>query len=193
MLCYIGNPQLRKTLLILELGNDFLCYSSNALVHLTRVVSTVYFIKSPCYEAEVLCWRLWQYCFHDDIIKWKHFPRYCPFVRGIHRSPRNSPHKGQWRGPLMFFICVWINGWVNNGKAGDLRRHRAHYDVTAMFVMPSYKGNWTIPSIPEMTSYTYDGVSYEIKIRWYSVLLYALRQSTNGISMVNVCIFLYSE
>ena len=26
-------------------------------------------------------------CFHDDVIKWKHFPRYWPFVRGIHRSP----------------------------------------------------------------------------------------------------------
>ena len=32
---------------------------------------------------------------HDDVIKWKHFPRYWPFVRGIHRSPVNSPHKGQ--------------------------------------------------------------------------------------------------
>ena len=68
---------------------------------------------------------------HDDVIKWKHFPRYWPFVRGIQRSPVNSPHKGQWRGALMFsLICVWINGWVNNREAGDLRRHRAHYDVT---------------------------------------------------------------
>ena len=32
---------------------------------------------------------------HDDVIKWKHFPRYWSFVRGIHRSPVNSPHKGQ--------------------------------------------------------------------------------------------------
>ena len=29
-------------------------------------------------------------------------------------------------------ICAWINGWANNRKAGDLRRHRAHYDVTVM-------------------------------------------------------------
>ena len=35
---------------------------------------------------------------HDDVIKWKHFPRYWPFVRVIHRSPVNSPFKGQWRG-----------------------------------------------------------------------------------------------
>ena len=70
---------------------------------------------------------------HDDVTKWKHFPRYWPFVRGIHRSPMNSPHKGQWRGALMFsLICVWINGWVNSLEAGDLRRHRAHYGVIVM-------------------------------------------------------------
>ena len=70
---------------------------------------------------------------HDDVIKWKHFPRYWPFVWGIHRSPMNSPHKGQWRGALMFsLICAWMNNWVNNRKAGDLRRHHAHYAVTVM-------------------------------------------------------------
>ena len=70
---------------------------------------------------------------HDDVIKWKHFPRYWPFVRGIHRSPVNSPHKGQWRGALMFtLICARITGWVNNCEAGDLRRNRDHYDVIVM-------------------------------------------------------------
>ena len=49
------------------------------------------------------------------------------------RSPVNSPHKGQWRGAFMFsLICVRINGWVNNGEAGDLRGYRAHYDVIVM-------------------------------------------------------------
>ena len=75
--------------------------------------------------------KLWKP--HDDVIKWKHFPRYWPFVRGIHRSPVNSPHKGQWGGALMFsLIYAWINAWVNNREAGDLRRYRAHYDVTVM-------------------------------------------------------------
>ena len=70
---------------------------------------------------------------HDDVIKWKHFPRYWSFVRVIHRSPVNSPHKGQWRGALMFsLIYVWINGWVHIREAGDLRRYCAHYDVTVM-------------------------------------------------------------
>ena len=70
---------------------------------------------------------------YEDVIKWKHFPRYWPFVRGIHRSSVNSPHKGQRRGAFMFsVICAWINRWVNNREIGDLRRYRAHYDVTVM-------------------------------------------------------------
>ena len=65
----------------------------------------------------------------------EHFPRNWPFVRGIHRSPVNSPHKGQWRGALMFsLICVWIYDWVNNREAGDLRRYRAHYGVIVMYI-----------------------------------------------------------
>ena len=57
------------------------------------------------------------------------------FVRGIHRWLVNSPHKDQWRGALMFYlICAWINGWVNNREAGDLRHHCAHYDVTVMSI-----------------------------------------------------------
>ena len=70
---------------------------------------------------------------HDDVIKWNYFPRYWSLVRGIHRSPVNSPRKGQWRRALMFsLMCAGINGWVNNREAGDLRRHCARYDVTVM-------------------------------------------------------------
>ena len=68
---------------------------------------------------------------HDDVIQWKYFPRYWPFMRGIHRSPVSCPHKGQWRGPLMFsLVCALINSWINNREAGDLRGSNAHYDVT---------------------------------------------------------------
>ena len=46
------------------------------------------------------------------------FPRFWPFGRGNLRWPVNSPHKGRWRGALMFsLICAWINGWVNNYDA----------------------------------------------------------------------------
>ena len=70
---------------------------------------------------------------YDDVIKWKHFPRFWPFLREILRSPANSPHKGQWRGALMFsLIFARMDGWVNNREAGNLRRHRAHYDDIVM-------------------------------------------------------------
>ena len=76
-------------------------------------------------------------CFitHDDVIKWKHFSRYCPFMQVIHRSPVNSPHKSQWRGVLMFsVVCAWTNAWANNRNAGVLWRHCNHYDVSVMKV-----------------------------------------------------------
>ena len=81
---------------------------------------------------------------HDDVIKWKHFLRYWPFVRWIHRW-----HKGQRHGALMFhLICAWTNNWTNNGDAGDLRRHHAHYDVTVMKFRPTlpipFSVSWTV-------------------------------------------------
>ena len=82
----------------------------------------------------------WNIQIHDDVIKWKHFPRHWSFVRGIHRWRVNSPRKGQWRGALIFsLICVSINGWVNNREAGDLRRHRAHYDAIVMCFILIYR------------------------------------------------------
>ena len=56
----------------------------------------------------------------------------------VRNSPvtREFPAQGQWGGALMFsLICVWINDWVNNREAGDLRRHRAHYDVIVMILV----------------------------------------------------------
>ena len=77
---------------------------------------------------------------HDDVIKWKHFPRYWPFVRGIHWSPVNSPHKGQWCRALMFSLK--INDWINNHEAADSRCHRAHYDVTVMWIGYHVSSHW---------------------------------------------------
>ena len=77
---------------------------------------------------------------HDDVIIWKHFPRYWPFVRGINR------YKGQWRGVLVFsLICAWINSWVKNCEAGDLRLHLTHYDVIVMDNVACYISyEWTV-------------------------------------------------
>ena len=66
--------------------------------------------KSTMVQVMVWCHQA------PDVIKWKHFPRYWPFVQGINRSPVNSPHKDPWRGALMFsLICAWINGWLSQG------------------------------------------------------------------------------
>ena len=59
------------------------------------------------------------------------------------RSPVDSPHKGQWRGALMFsLICTSTNGWANNRDAGDLERHHAQYNVT---VINCYQLRFNIP------------------------------------------------
>ena len=72
-------------------------------------------------------------CFHDDVIKWKHFPRYWPLVRGIHRWPVNSPHKGQWRGASMFSL-ICLNKRLDKQSRGwwfekPSRRLWRHYNV----------------------------------------------------------------
>ena len=68
---------------------------------------------------------------------WRHqmetFSALLALCAGNSPVPVNSPHKGQWRGALMFsLIYAWINDWVNNRGAGDLRRHRGNYDVIVM-------------------------------------------------------------
>ena len=69
--------------------------------------------------------------------RWRHqmepFSALLALCAGNSPAPVNSPHKGQWRGALMFsLICARINDWVNSREAGDLRRHRGHYDVNVM-------------------------------------------------------------
>ena len=60
------------------------------------------------------------------------FPALQAFCAGISVVAGESPHKGQWHGALMFSL-TWNNNWANNGDAGDLRRHRANYDVSVIF------------------------------------------------------------
>ena len=103
-------------------------------------------LRLSCTKPSICLMWYWndpQTSHHYDVIKWKQFPRYWPFVRGIHQSPVNSPHKGQWRGALVFsLICVWINGGVNNREAGDLRHYHAHYDATVMMTGYRSAGCW---------------------------------------------------
>ena len=92
---------------------------------------------------------------------WRHqmetFSALLVLCAGNSPVPVNSPHKGQWRGSLMFsLICARINDWVNNREAGDLRRHRGHYDVIVMVICPH-----ALRSIPAWIS---NYISYKV---WY--------------------------
>ena len=79
--------------------NEFLCPST----------------RSVNYQGSLLlAWFNWEHGhvstpFHDDVIKWKHFPRFCPFVRGIHWSSVNSHHKDQWRLSIDVFFDEHLN------------------------------------------------------------------------------------
>ena len=83
---------------------------------------------------------------HVDFIKWKHYPCYWSFVRGIQWSLVDSPQKRPVTR-MFSLICAYTNGWANNQDAGDLGCHRAHYDVTVM------KGPamWKASPCPEVT------------------------------------------
>ena len=94
----------------------------------------IYKQRSAYYRV---CWAPVFWC-SFVISWWRHqmetFSALLAICAGNSPSPVNSPHKGQWRRALMFsLICAWINGWINNGDAGDLRSHRAHYDVIIMY------------------------------------------------------------
>ena len=56
-------------------------------------------------ESLIGCWPFGDGQWHDDIITWKSFPYYWPFVRGIHRSPVDSPHKGSVMPAELCFDC----------------------------------------------------------------------------------------
>ena len=89
---------------------------------------------------------------HDDVIEWKHFPCYWPFVWGIHKSPVNSPHKGQWRGALMFSLIGGLNKRLSKQSWGcwfemlsrSLWRHCNAFILVAFVVKRMSSGS--IPS-----------------------------------------------
>ena len=92
------------------------------------------------------------YLMHDDVIKWKHFPSYWPFVRGIHWSLTNSLHRGQWCGALMFsLICSWTKSSANHQDGSDLILHCTHYDVTVKWcTVPKHQQQQYRPTSPRI-------------------------------------------
>ena len=70
------------------------CYGKEPEHYYVRHFPSCRYCFMHCSIQNVLFFRMDGHTWHDDVIKWKHFPRYWPFVGGIHRSPVNSPHKG---------------------------------------------------------------------------------------------------
>ena len=80
----------------------------------------------------------------------------------------NSPHKGQWRGSLMFSLsCAWINVWINNHEAGDLRCHHAHYDITVMTMYMEKGGIAVLGKNPYVSHFLLAVIGYGI-YKWYA-------------------------
>ena len=104
-------------------------------------------LVKDCSNSNALAMELLQSCtkpliYHDDVIKWKHFPRYWPFGLRIHRSQVNSLHKGQWRATLMFSLIYALNkrlgkqlwGWWFETPSCSSWRHWNVLTVMLMYV-----------------------------------------------------------
>ena len=108
----------------------------------SRWIDQIKHTKTPLFHFSkgVKLSFLWYDCSWDPLYKqrwWRHqmetFSALLALCARNSPVPVNSPHKGQWRGALMFsLICARINDWVNNREAGDLRRRRGHCDVNVM-------------------------------------------------------------
>ena len=116
---------------------------SNSLYSIVAWAPTAKLLSGECHWTSLMKSQHGQHCCQTITWAkltqtwWRHqmetFPALLTICAGNSPVPVNSPHKGQWRGALMFtLICARINGWVNNREAGDLRRYRAHYDVIVM-------------------------------------------------------------
>ena len=96
------------------------------------------FVKSCRCHISV---TIWDFCIvvaepiHDDVIKWNLFG-VIGLLCGDFTCHRWIPLTKASDAELWCFLwpVPWINGWVNNSEAGDLRRHRAHYDVIVLYL-----------------------------------------------------------
>ena len=114
-----------KASLFSSIKSNFVCIKVVAVVNWKPIYFVIFI-----FQTWLLC-RVTHWNGNDKMITW--WRHQMETFSALLAICVNSPHKGQWRGALMFsLICVWINGWINNREAGDLRRNRAHYDVTVM-------------------------------------------------------------
>ena len=160
-------------------------------------------IVSSFFSTECICYL------HYDVMKWKLFPvtgPLCGEFTGHGEFPTQRPVT---RSLMYFFMCAWINVWVNNREAGDLRRHPAHYDVIVMKYMALFFHLHTtyafnvflildVYNIPCVMSYTCDSIQYDACINhlcayfqsnrciWYS-------QKSQSLNIITECLVFFIE
>ena len=129
-----------QTISFCDHQKSFYCYSRRHHVHVSRDWCSEESLSRNKKWLDVTFWSKHvrflpcaSVTVHDDVIKWKHFPRYSPFVWG------NSPVNGEFstqssvtRNLMFSFICAWTSCWVNKGDADNLRRYRSHCDAIVM-------------------------------------------------------------
>ena len=105
--------------------------SALAQVRIWEKINLVFMVSHCIYEFFLSSCKSHE---HDYVIKWKHFPCYWLFLWGIHQW---IPSQKAIDVELWCFLwsAPWINSRVNNREAGDLRCHRADYDVIVMNMM----------------------------------------------------------
>ena len=104
---------------------------------------------------------------HDDVIKWKHFPRYWPSpITGEFHSQRSVTRSFD----VFFDLRLYRNSWANNGDVCDLRRYLVHYDV---IVMISWMINW-LPSHDQVNITTIRCLFYSADFIWKSCRHYVM-------------------
>ena len=123
-------------------NKDRISYTNTSLISMCLYVIELHRVYDN--GASITWWRHQMETFSALLALWV----------GNSPVPVNSPHKGQWRGALMFsLICAWIKDWVNNRETDDLRHHRGHYDVNVM--------SWGLP-----ITITHNYLCLGVWIRW---------------------------
>ena len=113
-------------------------WSTVSMLPNNRIYNHLHISTHQYYDSLLVCYNVAAYwltirLLPNHVTEWNYFLRNWPFMRGIHRSPVNSPTKAS---DAEFWCFLWSASWLNganNREAGDLRRHRAHYDVIVVF------------------------------------------------------------
>ena len=132
------------------------------------IANGVLAISNPWYPMHWMGLNKWQYLFagvisfadmetacvflllnftmiHNDDIKWKRFPRYWPFVRGIHRSTVNSPPNGRAMGVSYELLGENSPRYIGSAQVTRPQRVRVlpHY-ITALLITSTTMGHYFV-------------------------------------------------